>query len=667
MDGPDAEYAYWGFVSYSSRDGRWGRWIHRKIESYGIPARLVSQPTPVGSPAPKRFRPVFRDRDELPASADLGAELERALRASRYLIVVCSPSAARSEWVNREIETFIAMGRADRIFAIIVDGEPNSGDARECFPPALRQLTLVAADARRHGDGKTGARLKLLAGMLGVGFEALRLRHEQQRNRRLWFIIAGAFVLAAVLAAMAWYSNEQRLKAVAARNQAESILEFLVYDLQGKLTTVGRLDILDDVQRRVRQYFLQLGVDENDPRFGYNQRVAQANEADRLVEAGNLGPALLKYEECLRGAQEQSAANPADDVRLESVAVYHTKIGTVQRRRGDHPGALQSFRAALAIVEGIAARHPHDETARLRTAKALRDIGMSQHATGDARAALDSYRKSWDTLLPLLSGPSAGEYRADASGLTLEWSQMLLQAGDVPEALRTCRLAMDLAEQVELQNPRDADAKAAGAGVGTQLGDILMAGGRAVEAEEVYQSSAAIMTKLTKSDPLNHEWQRELAVVQSKVGDARLARKDYAGALEAYRAGLAVSRALVERDVSNATDRHDMEVAHGQIGFVLLVQGDLRASTEAYTEALAIGTRLATLNPENRTWQLDLGIAHFRLGDLARRSGRGEEAASHLRQAQAIFWSVRRTGMPLAPPLQKVLDELDARFGRPPG
>jgi eukaryotic-like serine/threonine-protein kinase len=667
MDAANAGYAYWGFVSYSSRDAKWGRWVHRKIESYGIPARLVSQPTPAGSPAPKRFRPVFRDRDELPASPDLGAKLEDALRASRYLIVVCSPHAARSAWVNREIETFLAMGRADRVFAVIVDGEPNAGDARECFPPALRGLNLVAADARRHGDGKTGARLKLLAGMLGVGFEALRLRYEQQRNRRLWIVIAGALALAAVLAAMAWYSNEQRKKAVAARNQAESILEFLVYDLQGKLKTVGRLDLLDDVQRRVRQYFLQLGVDENDPRFGYNQRVAQSNEADRLLDEGKLGAALVKYEECLSSALQQSAANPTDDVRLESVAVYHTKIGTVQRMRGDHAGALQSFRAALAILEGMAARHPHDEDTRQRIVKAWRDIGLSQHATGDAESGLASYRKSWDVLQPLLSGPSAAEYRADARGLAGEWSQMLLQSGDVAEALRTCRLAMDLAEQVELQNPRDADARAAGAAVGTQLGDILLTGGRAAEAEEVFQSSAAIMSKLAQSDPLNHDWHRDLAVDRSKIGDARLARKDYAGALEAYRAGLAVSRALVEREVSNATDQHDMEVAYGQIGFVLLVQGNLAASTEAYTQALAIGNRLAALNPDNRTWQLDLAIGHFRLGDLARRSGRGAEAESHLRQSQAIFWSVRRTGITLAPPLQKVLDELDARFGQPPG
>src|SRR5438128_5121839 len=98
---PGEDYRYWAFISYSSKDAAWARWLHRAIETYGIPAQLVSHHTPVGEPAPKRFHPLFRDRDELPASTDLGAQVKNALRASRFLIVVCSPTAAQSRWVNK--------------------------------------------------------------------------------------------------------------------------------------------------------------------------------------------------------------------------------------------------------------------------------------------------------------------------------------------------------------------------------------------------------------------------------------------------------------------------------------------------------------------------------------------------------------------------------------
>lgn len=185
-----SQYHYWAFISYSSKDKVWGQWLHRAIETYGIPAEFVEHhQTPSGHLAPKRFHPVFRDRDELPASADLGAVIKEALCASHYLIVICSPNAAQSYWVNAEIETFLALGRRDHILAIIVDGEPNAGDTRECFPPALRQFEPIAADARPEGDGKRNATLKLLAGMLGVSFDSLKHRDNQRRRRRL--LVAG--------------------------------------------------------------------------------------------------------------------------------------------------------------------------------------------------------------------------------------------------------------------------------------------------------------------------------------------------------------------------------------------------------------------------------------------------------------------------------------------
>jgi len=224
IDPATATSRYWAFISYSSKDAAHARWLHRAIETYGVPAKVVehSRTTPAGEPAPKRFQPVFRDRDELPASADLGQSIGEALAASRYLIVICSPNAAQSKWVNREIEAFAEMGRAGRILAFIVGGEPNSGDDRECFPPALRRQEPLAADARPQGDGRADARLKLLAGMLGVGFDALKQRESQRRIRRLQIAIAAALLLALTFAGLSWYAMQQRSIAQDQRGRAEA-------------------------------------------------------------------------------------------------------------------------------------------------------------------------------------------------------------------------------------------------------------------------------------------------------------------------------------------------------------------------------------------------------------------------------------------------------------
>src|ERR1700683_2210644 len=123
---------YRAFISYSHRDKKWGDWLHRSLETYRVPKRIVGQPTRDGQ-RPRRLFPIFRDREELPASADLGTEVNEALTRSRYLIVVCSRNSAKSVWVNEEIKFFKKLGREDRVLALIVDGEPNTSEQKPGF------------------------------------------------------------------------------------------------------------------------------------------------------------------------------------------------------------------------------------------------------------------------------------------------------------------------------------------------------------------------------------------------------------------------------------------------------------------------------------------------------------------------------------------------------
>jgi eukaryotic-like serine/threonine-protein kinase len=86
---------YWAFLSYSHADRAWARWFHRALETYAVPKRLVGRPTPLG-PTPRRLRPIFRDREDLAANPHLREGIIEALERSGWLIVICSPAAARS-------------------------------------------------------------------------------------------------------------------------------------------------------------------------------------------------------------------------------------------------------------------------------------------------------------------------------------------------------------------------------------------------------------------------------------------------------------------------------------------------------------------------------------------------------------------------------------------
>ena len=202
----ETDYKYWAFISYSHADEEWAKWLHKSLETYRVPRKLVGRKTPHGE-IPKRLFPIFRDRDELPGASDLGGKLTEALTHSRNLIVICSPKSAVSKWVNEEIKTYKSIGSDQRVLCLVVDGEPNAAPDSgllECFPPAVRfqvvnnEVTTqpaepIAADARPGKDGKSNALFKLLSGVLGVGYDELKQREKQRQRQRRIRMIALAF------------------------------------------------------------------------------------------------------------------------------------------------------------------------------------------------------------------------------------------------------------------------------------------------------------------------------------------------------------------------------------------------------------------------------------------------------------------------------------------
>ena len=116
---------YRAFISYSHADQAWARRLHRALETYRVPTRLVGQATRKGD-VPRRLTPIFRDRDDLSASGDLSASVRDALARSGTLIVICSPAAADSRWVNEEIRVFRELNPGGDVLAAILSGEPDA-------------------------------------------------------------------------------------------------------------------------------------------------------------------------------------------------------------------------------------------------------------------------------------------------------------------------------------------------------------------------------------------------------------------------------------------------------------------------------------------------------------------------------------------------------------
>jgi WD domain, G-beta repeat len=93
---------------------------------------------------PRALR-VFRDTTNLAANPGLWTSIEEALAASAWLVLMASPEAARSQWVNREVEWWLAHKPPQRLLVVLTDGEfawaddtGSGAGARAALPPALR-------------------------------------------------------------------------------------------------------------------------------------------------------------------------------------------------------------------------------------------------------------------------------------------------------------------------------------------------------------------------------------------------------------------------------------------------------------------------------------------------------------------------------------------------
>lgn len=201
------------FISYNHKDVKWAKWLRRKLEWYRLPSEIHNE-----FEDSRYIRPVFRDRDEL-NSGVLGEELRKRLENSKYLIVICSPNSAQSDWVSDEVQAFIDMGRLEYIIPFVVEGSPQKyNDAAacesplmgECFPLALRLWNTVHPKESLLGiaitdDGQTNkqkAFIRIVSRLLGVAFETLWQRHKREMRT---LIVSSCIIMGVGIMLAYWF------------------------------------------------------------------------------------------------------------------------------------------------------------------------------------------------------------------------------------------------------------------------------------------------------------------------------------------------------------------------------------------------------------------------------------------------------------------------------
>lgn len=199
------QYKYYAFISYSSHDTAWGKRLQRKLEGYRMPATLCGEHGWERKP----IKPVFFAPTDIQPGG-LSEELQERLRASRNLIVICSPNSAKSGWVGQEIAFFHSLGRTKNIHFFIVNGIPHCDNPdTECLNPVIEELGLPEIlGANIHEKvyrwpwlNRERAYVQLITKLLGVEFDTIWQRHKRLLRQKIAAWSVGIIV---VLTALLW-------------------------------------------------------------------------------------------------------------------------------------------------------------------------------------------------------------------------------------------------------------------------------------------------------------------------------------------------------------------------------------------------------------------------------------------------------------------------------
>ena len=182
---------------------------------------------------------IFRDESSLSANPHLWSSITDALDQSSWFVLLLSPEAAESPWVNDEVEYWLEHKDPDRIIPVLTDGEFGwEGDVTgNSYPPALvgalvdepRWVDLRFARTEESLDLRnpafSAAVADVASAMHGVPKDELaseEVRQHRRTKRTAWAAAAGLLILGLLAGVAAVFALGQQNEAQEQRAVAEA-------------------------------------------------------------------------------------------------------------------------------------------------------------------------------------------------------------------------------------------------------------------------------------------------------------------------------------------------------------------------------------------------------------------------------------------------------------
>ncbi len=643
---------YFAFLSYSHKDDALADWLHRELEQFRVPTALVGRITEHGA-IPRRLTPIFRDERELAAADDLGDEIEGALANSQFLIVLCSPHAARSHWTNAEIDRFKRSRPDGCILAVIAAGEPFASEvagseAEECFPPALRhrydrlgrpttkRAEPLAADLRGESAARRSGFLKLVAGMLGVGLDELVQRETTRRQRRLAFVASASLAGMVLTSLLAVTAIQARDDARDERREAEGLVAFMLGDLKDKLEPIGRLDALDGVGAKVLDYYRKQeasGLPDNALLQRARALVLMGQVANQRGESQS---AMRFYHEAMAGTAEAIRREPDDPGRLYDHAQNVFWVGFLNLELGDLPNAEAGMREYKALAERMVALDPDNMKWRMEQQNAEANLGAVLYQRRDFTKAAERFEQALVLVRAFAAAnPSNTQYQLSLVDAQAWLADALLADGNLPGATRLREEQVALLERLATAPTANVEYRQRLVHAEAMLGSLYFMLGQTGRALPLFDASLDNAERLIATEPENVRWRNQAMVSRFAFAGNLLRAGRANNAAPHIEAGCALDEALLARNRHYTSWLSGARTCWTFRARLAILRNETGPAVELANKAVAAARNVKSVDPVSD--RHELSEAYLVLGDAQRASGNSAAATSSWRTAVEIL------------------------------
>ena len=357
----------------------------------------------------------------------------------------------------------------------------------------------------------------------------------------------------------------------------------------------------------------------------------QGNPLD--ANLGDSAGAFKSYRKAIEIVDGLAARSKLSAAGEKSRATAYLSLATLQRTRSDVAGSLRSFRTSQTFFEAYTAAHPKDTAALLELGFLYDDMSRALNSSHDVQGSLDAVRKSLAIHQRLAAANPDSE--ADREGLAESYAAngvALARAGKLAEAVELYRKNLELCEQLAATQPGVHSTRRlmlAYSHVGDTLGNPDQLNlSRPAEALEAYRHMIELAESLVAADGSDRQARFDLAMSHLRTGSAAGAAGSYSEAMAHFRKALELTQAQLASDPNNARVLTNAVYLKSRIGRQLAAGGDAGGAAGWYREAIAQGQQLVKLDPSRADSRGLLVKVYREYAGVAARLGNREAAAA---------------------------------------